>query len=298
MDNSQNKLIDLMDAMYVTVGNMREAHWLGDPQCGSEGTLAQEQVLYDRYQSLRQELVSLNPDYINANAFIVNRYGEQLSFAQAQEVMNIKINAFESGNIKRAEIHAQEALLQHQQQLTEQRKHQQEDEAKSQAQALLELKQSLAPWRNTEEVTKPEETELQKHQRLQSLAQSHKCVSYIDSFQELYQALRSGVAFDELTKYLVAPEKDEGLYTLLCVVDDLVLYQGTERNLAPGSHFSRLLALQYEPQRYYERYTPLPSGAFALVEKKRIAVKMATDLAFQPIDAMQEVLVFRLLDNK
>ncbi|MDK1288371.1 hypothetical protein [Pseudoalteromonas umbrosa] len=298
MSDAQDKQTDLMDAMYVTVGNMREAHWLGDPQCGSEATLAQEQVLYDRYQSLRQELESLNPDYINASAFIVNRYGQQLSFAQVQEVMNIKINAFESGNIKRAEIHAKEVQLQRQQQLAEQRKRQQEDEAQDQAQALIELKQSLASWRNTEKSTHPEETDLQKHQRLQSLAQSYEFVSYIDSFQEVYQALRDDVKVSELTQYMIAPEKDEGLYTLLCIVDDLALYQGTERNLASGSSFSRILALQCEPEKLYERHSSLPKGVFKLIEKKRIAVKMATDLTFQPVDAEQEILVFRCFPNR
>ncbi|KID56158.1 hypothetical protein JF50_17910 [Pseudoalteromonas luteoviolacea] len=292
MENTQNKLIDLMDAMYVTVSNMREADWLGDPQCGSEATLSQEQVLYDQYQSLRAELVTLNPDYIDASAHIVNRYGEQLSFAQAQEEMNIKIHAFESGNKKRAEVHVKEAQLQHQQQLAEQLKRQQEDEVKNQAQELKKLKESLAPWRAIENKVHPEESDLQRHTRLQALAEQLQFVSYIDSFQEVYHALRSGVSVDELTQYLVAPEKDQGLYTLLCVVDDLVLYQGTERHLAPGSNFSRLLALQYDPQRLNERHSPLPSAAFALIEKRRIAVKMASDCAFQPVGAEQEILVF------
>ncbi|KZN59333.1 hypothetical protein N473_04000 [Pseudoalteromonas luteoviolacea CPMOR-1] len=274
---------------------MREACWLDDPHCGTEATLAQEQALYDTYQNLLNELISINPDYIHTNAYIINRYGEQLSFAQAQEEMNIKIHAFESGNKKRAEVHVKEVQLQHQQQLAEQLKRQQESEVKNQAQVLKKLKESLAPWRAIENKMHPEESDLQRHTRLQALAEQLQFVSYIDSFQEVYKALRTGVSVDELTQYLVAPEKDQGLYTLLCVVDDLALYQGTERNLAPGSNFSRLLALQYDPQRLNERHSPLPSAAFVLIEKRRIAVKMASDLAFQPVDAEQEILVFRPL---
>ncbi|AOT11089.1 hypothetical protein [Pseudoalteromonas luteoviolacea] len=298
MVNNQNRLVELMDAMYLTVSNMREAQWLGDPQCGSEGTLAQEQALYERYQGLLKEMVSLKPDYLNTSAYITNRFGEQLSFAQAQKLMDVKIKAYESGNKKRAEENAKEAELMRRQQMAEQVKRQQEEVVQNQAQALIKLKQSLAPWRSTEKKPQPMESELQKHIRLHALAEQFQFVSYIDSFQEVYQALRSGVEVSELAQYLITPEQDEGLYTLLCIVDDLALYQGKERNLAPGSNFTRLLAVQCQPTRFYERYTPLPSGAFALVEKRRIEVKMATDLAFQPVNALQEVLVFRLIDNK
>ncbi|ESP91095.1 MULTISPECIES: hypothetical protein [Pseudoalteromonas] len=293
--NVESKKIELMALMYATVNDMREADWLSDPQYGSPTTLAEEGALYDKYQELLSELIKLNPDYINEDIHIVNQYGESLSFAQAQEVINIKINAFDSGNKKRRQIQAK----MHEQQRLEQdaikAKRLEEDEIKHQQQQLAELKQSLAPWRCVTPKSAVNESPSQKHQRLQSLAERYGFKSYLDSFREVYQALQLGTPLVELKRYTVIPEEDGELYSLLCIVEDFAIYQGTERNIAAGSKFTRLIALECEAAQVYERYSTLPRGFFSLQGKKRFAVKLATDLAFQLVEAEQEVLIYKHL---
>ncbi|MDK2596183.1 hypothetical protein [Pseudoalteromonas obscura] len=293
--NVENKKIELMALMYATVNDMREANWLRDPQYGSPTTLAEEGALYNKYQELLGELIKLNADYVNEDIHIVNQYGESLSFAQAQEVINIKINAFESGNKKRQQIQTKMLEQQRLEQDAIKAKRLEEDEIKHQQQQLAELKQSLAPWRCIAPKTAVYESPSQKHQRMQAQAEEFGFRSYLDSFREVYQALQLGTPLVELKRYTVIPEEDGELFSLLCIVDDFAIYQGTERNIAAGSKFTRLIALECEATQVYERYSMLPKGFFSLQGKKRFAVKLATGLAFQLINAEQEVLIYKHL---
>ncbi|KZN29689.1 hypothetical protein N474_21295 [Pseudoalteromonas luteoviolacea CPMOR-2] len=297
MNECQERQVQLMNAMYNEVKEMREADWLAEPAYGCEGTLAQEKTKVEKYEAFRNELLEINPDYLKSELSIVNQYGETLSFVQAQDIINIKIEAFKSGNEKRHLEKLKALALQRENHTRLMQQQEKANAHQNQLNLVSELKQQLAPWRSVGTEQDVDESSMQKHERLQALAEEHQFKTYIDSFKEVYQALIAGTELAELEKYALIPEQDHQLYSLLCLVGKYAIFQGVERNSAPNSNFSRLIAVEIDSTIYYERFSTLKKAVYAIKGTRRFAVKIATDQNFQIQDAEQEILIYKYISN-
>jgi len=295
--SSQERQIKLLNDMYNEVRGMREANWLAEPEYGCAATLGQEQSKVEKYEKFRKQLLELNPNYLESEFFIINQYGEKLTFRQAQDIINVKINAFESGNKRRQKLKEQAIKVDNERQAQRLKAQEEINKYQSQRQTVTALKQALAPWRVPEMKLQTEESETQRHERLHTLAQQHQFISYIDSFKEVYQALSIGVELTELKKYALVPEQDHALYSLLCWVDKFAIFQGTERNSSPGSNFSRLIAVVCNNATYYERFSILKNAVYAIKDKRRFRVKISTEQDFQLENAEQEILIYEYIGS-
>ncbi len=255
-DETENQLMQELGSFCK---HLHKPEWSENLTFAAESYIEKEKSWGKKYKETLALLEKKNPNFLQSDFTMQFNYKRDVPLKSIVTECNEKVAAFEAGLIRKVKK-AEDKLAQQQA----------EEKSANEAREKKELLKA--------------QLIAKKDKEMSAIASSLGYDHYLLSFRSVRQKISEGMSIDDLESYLIFPEEDQSRYTVNNLVEDYVIYNGSDH----ATSTRRQIAVKKESGKHYEKHTELPKTYYAVVDTKEFKTLLGSK---------KQVLVYEAIDE-